>query len=132
MEIVRTYTNGADVSLEDVAEILSDEIWELCNGRDTDYEGVDPAIFLEDIMDMLEEYDITFEGIDQVNEFLKYLMDFSNSTRLWVNNGHTPMELLRMYPHSENPKIVAGSSDAARILAEGKTYLEGKGFEVDF
>ena len=47
----------------------------------------------EGIFNSLNEWDIPFDDLDQLNELLRYVMDFANHTRIWANNGHTPREI---------------------------------------
>ena len=50
-----------------------------------------------EIIDILNENDFTFEGIDEINAFMKLLMDLSNNTRKWVLRGYMPSELFERY-----------------------------------
>lgn len=43
-----------------------------------------------------------FEDIDQANETLRFVMDLSNSIRIWENNGHSPNEIFEKY---EKPNL---------------------------
>lgn len=45
---------------------------------------------------IFEEFKITF-SIAQAKELAALLMNVSNSTRLWQNNGHTPLEIFDRY-----------------------------------
>ena len=47
----------------------------------------------QEIIDALESYDIMLKDFKQVQEFVQYITDVMNNTRLWSNNGHTPREL---------------------------------------
>jgi preprotein translocase subunit SecA len=45
------------------------------------------------VMDNFNYYNVNFKSIEQINEVMKLVMEFSNNTRIWENNGHTPMEI---------------------------------------
>ena len=50
-----------------------------------------------EIIDILNENDFSFEGIDEVNVFMKLIMDLSNNSRKWVLRGYKPSELFERY-----------------------------------
>lgn len=49
-----------------------------------------------DIFNVFNRLKVTFEDETQVREALDLVMELSNHTRLWVNNGYTPNELFNM------------------------------------
>lgn len=51
-------------------------------------------IFIGMAFEMLEEYGVDVTN-DDVQEALNYLMDIYNNTRIWSNNGWTPIELMK-------------------------------------
>jgi preprotein translocase subunit SecA len=82
------------------------------------YDGDDhktAMLLVEDIYDschlgfdysyMIEEFtrrNVSFKDTNQVNEVVQLIMDLSNNTRIWENNGHTPCELFVQF---EKPKL---------------------------
>ncbi|PWM02817.1 MAG: hypothetical protein DBY01_05260 [Eubacterium ventriosum] len=68
--------------------------------------------------DLLAEHGIEFDG-DQLNEFIRLLSAFDNSTRLWSNNGHSPNEIFSLYeqknlsprPNQSTKKAKIGRND---------------------
>ena len=49
-----------------------------------------------DIFNVFNRLKVTFEDETQVREALDLVMELSNHTRLWANNGFTPTELFNM------------------------------------
>ncbi len=41
----------------------------------------------------IARHGVVFADAEAVNEFMPFVMELMNNTRLWENNGHTPMEL---------------------------------------
>jgi len=54
------------------------------------------------VMDFLEDRGFIFEGVNQINEALQLVMGFTNNTRIWENNGHTPQEIFEKF---EKPNL---------------------------
>lgn len=92
----------------------------------------DPNELFQFAVASLEGYGIPISDIQQVNEFLGYVMNIANSVRLWVNHGNTAIELMRQTPPNlEDLRIVPGSSHAAQLLSEGREGLEQMGLTID-
>ena len=71
--------------------------------------------------DLLEENGIILPS-NQVDEFVRHIVECANHTRLWVNKGHTPNELARFYRspvRQKAPKI--GRNDPCPC-GSGKKY----------
>lgn len=49
-----------------------------------------------DVFEVFNRLKVTFENEAQVRETLDLVMELSNHTRLWANNGYTPTELFNM------------------------------------
>ena len=82
-----------DLNLESKkAEFLMDDISIACSMGDS----------INSIMDDVNRREAVFEGIEQVNEFLRLVTELSNNSRLWINKGHTPREIFEKY---EKPKL---------------------------
>ena len=89
---------------------------------------------LSDYMDFLNEKKLVFKSDRQMEKFVKVIMDVNNSTRMFALKGHTPMEMQTYTPliqPGRRPKIVPISSDAAKLLEEGRELMQAKGFDVD-
>jgi preprotein translocase subunit SecA len=54
------------------------------------------------VMDNFDHFKVDFKSIEQLNEVMKLVMELSNNTRIWENNGHTPMEIFEKF---EKPNI---------------------------
>lgn len=84
------------------AEVLCEEIHGLSHS------GAMPGTLINEF----NKRDIVFDSQEQVNEVLGLLMEFSNSIRLWGNNGHTPKEIFERYekpalkPLPEKPFVI--------------------------
>lgn len=130
---IRTIASEDGVREEDVVYEIVSEIQAEAYDHNIDFDDRNPTALVDFTFQMLdEEYDIRVDGIDQANEFLRYLMELANSTRLWINNGHTPNELRDMAPPYSGPTtIVPGSSNAAKLLGEVAPQIRNMGFNVD-
>ncbi len=92
----------------------------------------DPHEYVQYVFESIHGYGIDFKGINQANEFLRYVMKVMNSVRLWCNHGFTPDEMMHQTPiYPETTTIVPGSSHAAKMLAEGREQLEQMGMNID-
>lgn len=75
-----------------------------------------------------------FSKEEDLREFVSILMDVSNHTRMMINRGWTPMEMMEKLPplpRGKRPTIVPMSSEAARLLGETAGELKNMGFDVD-
>ena len=92
--------------------------------------GAAPA----DIMEILEREEFVFSTEEDLREFVSILMDVNNHTRMMINRGWTPMEMMEKLPplpRGKRPTIVPMSSEAARLLGEATGELKNMGFDVD-
>lgn len=48
---------------------------------------------IEDILEILEEYQMIFQGEEQVQDFVPLLIDLWNHSRMVLNRGYTPAEM---------------------------------------
>lgn len=122
--------NGEDEEIiYDIVSILQEEAMD----RSEDFDDRSPTDLVKVAFQVLEEdYDIIMDGMDQANEFLGYLMDMANNSRLWQNNGHTPNELRDLSkPYNGPTTIVPASSEAAKLLSEAAPQMKAMGFNVD-
>lgn len=49
------------------------------------------------LLESFNQFNIDFKDINQVNEVMQMVIEFSNNTRIWENNGYTPNELFEKY-----------------------------------
>ena len=52
--------------------------------------------FIGETFNMLEDYGIEITE-ENMQEILNYLTDIYNNTRIWLNNGWTPLEMRKEY-----------------------------------
>ena len=57
------------------------------------------------VKELENKYGIAMSSLDKLNELIGYLQDMANSTRLWINNGHTTAELNREAVNEHAKKI---------------------------
>lgn len=86
---------------------------------------------ISDIFQQLNDANIDFDSENQMNEFLKLLMNVHNGTRLKENRGHSPDELKPTSFSGNMPTIVPGSSHAAKLLGEAMPQLQSLGIPID-
>lgn len=60
----------------------------------------DPSEIIND----LERMGLIFDGEGQIEDFIEYLMEMYNNTRLPVNRGHTPNEIRNMHKSTKDPR----------------------------
>lgn len=48
---------------------------------------------ISQIFDLFNEMKLSFHNMDQTNKAMQLVMELSNNTRIWENNGHTPNEI---------------------------------------
>lgn len=80
-------------------------------------------------VDILNEYGIRLSSQQQVSEIASLIMEVSNSTRLWSNNGHTPNELFELHerkmllprPDQPSKRVKVGRNDPCPC-GSGKKY----------
>jgi hypothetical protein len=81
------YITSKDIGLENRSVDL---LWELA----------DACVMDESVNSMMEtvnEYGFVFNGLEDVNTFMKLMMELSNNTRKWILRGHMPSELFEKY-----------------------------------
>ena len=54
--------------------------------------------FIEESLEMLEDFGIEITE-NNIQEITDYLIDIYNNTRIWPNNGWTPIEMRKNYKH---------------------------------
>lgn len=90
-----------------------------------------------DVMDMVNERDICFSNEQDLMKFANVMTNVNNRTRMLINRGYTPDELVAAHGGAERlikgqmPTIVPMSSMAAQMLKSSKTELEERGISVD-
>ena len=91
-------------------------------------------VSLSDYMEYLNEKKISFRSDRQLEKFVKTVTEIANSTRMYELKGHTPMEMRAFAPLMQpgmKHKIVPMTSNAAKLLEEGREQMEAMGFDVD-
>lgn len=84
-----------------------------------------------DIITAMDEANVVFHSEREINEFLRFLMNAHNETRLKTNRGHRPNELIHKNQYHGMPTIVPGSSHAAEMLREAGPRLKEMGIPFD-
>ena len=59
------------------------------------------STFIGTTFDMLDDYGLEVTE-DNMQEILNYLTDIYNNTRIWNNNGWTPIEMRKEYEKNNN------------------------------
>lgn len=68
-----------------------------------DIQGLSKAgLPMQFIFDSFNQFNVSFEDIDQANKVMQLVMELSNNTRIWENNGYTPHEIFEKY---EKPNL---------------------------
>lgn len=106
---------------QEAEDILLD-LWDRVSGDD------DPHGTMQWFWDQFE-----FEGDRQVEKIVNLYMPLANGTRMSVNRGHKPTELMAKsnFGLGNMPIITAGSSQAAEMLAQIAPQIQEMGFGVD-
>lgn len=89
---------------------------------------------LSDIMDLVNEKEITFQSDRQFEQFANIIMNVNNRTRMFELRGHTPNEMINFRmpsPKRVRPTIVPMSSMAADMLSGSREDLKKMGLSVD-
>lgn len=105
----------------------------------TTWQEINAGSEMNDIFDIINERGICFNSQNDLNEFIPILNKFWNNTRMLLNRGFKPSELineekkhLRPLSPGNMPTIIPGSSAAAKLLMESKEHIEKMGFPIDF
>jgi len=77
---------------DEKADWLAEDIQGMCQF------GVD----IQTIFDSFNKMKISFKDMNQTNEVAQLIMELSNNTRIWENNGHTPQEIFEKF---EKPNL---------------------------
>lgn len=90
---------------------------------------------LSDIMEIFDEEEMTFRTEESVKEFVSIMADVNNHTRMPINRGWTPDEMIKRMPRQlhegQRTKIVPMSSNAAEILESEAERLKEMGLDID-
>lgn len=74
--------NFSDIPRDEIEDI-AEEIYDICAFE----------FSMQDIFNVINRQNIEFESEKQVNELVQIIIELSNNTRLWENNGFTPDEI---------------------------------------
>lgn len=126
--LIEFFKMKENVDVEDAQYIGCEIQNEICAGCD-----------MQDIFEIINDWGISFRDENHINRFMPIINDVWNNTRMLFNRGFKPNELLdeeRKYQNplhlGRMPAIVPGSSEAARLLMEGKDEIQKMGFSIDF
>lgn len=86
--VTKHFTGGSRSRAIDICE----EIYLMCQQE----------FAMKDVLESFNRMGVVFESEEQLGLILNLVTDLANHTRLWVNNGHTPKELLSMHSSSQN------------------------------
>lgn len=68
----------------------------------------------------LNQMGVTFKKKSAVDEFMTVYQDFHNNMRMQANRGHTPNELLRLYPPEQQaPQSISLGPNIRKGIADG-------------
>ena len=136
-----TGMTGEDASVEEqFTGMTAEDALQLFLSRAEEITGNGPDCLDRDAMDIVREFNqlvndfrIGFSSDADFETMIQLEMEISNNTRLWTNHGHTPAELAARYPvrPGQRPVIVPGSTEAAKILSQGRGELERMGIQLD-
>lgn len=101
-EAMMTYLKKDCRLAENKARVILDNMVYYANNTEIQFTDVFQLI-IED----LEMFGVRMTR-DKVSQLSGLLTDVSNHTRLWVNKGHTPLELAGSMPRGQMPKIEFG------------------------
>ena len=78
---------------------------------------------------------MTFRTEESVKEFVSIMADVNNHTRMPINRGWTPDEMIKRMPRrlheGQRTKIVPMSSSAAEILESEAERVKEMGLDID-
>ncbi|MCR5836782.1 MAG: SEC-C domain-containing protein [Lachnospiraceae bacterium] len=89
---------------------------------------------LEEVLNSLSDYDIAFGNNAEIGEFIELYNDMHNNTRMMINKGHTPLEIMESQPLFNKgtiPTLTAGSSAMAEMLEKDRAQIEAMGIRLD-
>ncbi len=104
------------------ARYLLEDLWDKLAS------GADPHDTMQDFWNEFE-----FKNDKQVEKIVPLYMALTNNTRMLVNRGHKPTELLakEKFGPENMPTITAGSSMAAEMLQQIAPEIQQMGFGLD-
>ena len=107
---------------EQGAEDILVDLWDTLSTEDDLHESI------QWFMDQVE-----FKNEKQAEDAMNLLMSLANNTRRLSNKGHTPNEISGRFKFGPGrmPVLTAGSSVAAKMLAEAAPEIRELGFDVD-
>lgn len=107
---------------EQGAEDILVDLWDMLSTEDDLHESI------QWFMDQVE-----FKNEKQAENAMNLFMSLANNTRRLSNKGHTPNEISGRFKFGPGrmPVLTAGSSLAAKMLAEAAPEIRKMGFDVD-
>ncbi len=116
----------------DYIDDILDEIHDCSSDVEMLEDDRDPVEVIDYVFHRLEGFGVYMNGLDDANKLLKHVMDMTNSTRLWINAGCTPNEVMRNNPVDlSSLTLQPQSAGAAELLGKGFEDLERFGMNLD-
>lgn len=138
-EVEELYDTGAllsDPAYQDMKMFMTDEMMLPDDeAEDILYELWDKIAIEDDFHDAMQWFwnQFEFQGEEQVQKIISLYMPLANGTRMRMNRGHKPDEILTdmKFGPGNMPTIVPGSTHAAKMLAEAEPQIRQMGFGLD-
>jgi hypothetical protein len=87
LDTLRDYIKKHLILIEEDALDIVEDIHDYCKN----------GVGMRSVMDLFNDYEVSFDSMEQVNEVLQMVTSVSNNIRIWENNGHTPHEIFEKY-----------------------------------
>ena len=138
-EVEEYYENGALLSgkeYQDMKAMITGELgMDREEAEDILYELWDKLATDDDIHEAMQWFwnQFEFEDDKQIEKIVSLFMPLANSTRMLMNRGHKPTELMsrQKFGPGHMPVITAGSSHAAEMLKQAAPEIQKMGFGLD-
>ncbi len=128
MNLIHYFVKRLDIPEDEATLVVRDIQYDINGGGS-----------MHDIFDIVNDRGICFKEENDFKQIVPLINDLWNNTRMLLNRGFMPSELfqdermkLRPFGPNHMPTIVAGSSEAAKLLMESKEHIEKLGFPIDF
>lgn len=138
-EVEEYYENDALLSgkeYQDMKAMITGELgMDREEAEDILYELWDKLATDDDIHEAMQWFwnQFEFEDDKQIEKIVSLFMPLANSTRMLMNRGHKPTELMsrQKFGPEHMPVITAGSSHAAEMLKQAAPEIQKMGFGLD-
>lgn len=82
---------------------------------------------IENINELLQEYQIPFQNQAQVEHFFEAIFEAANNTRIWLNNGFTPLQMRNWYEIESEQETETHQAMPIRQIGRNELCLCGSG-----